>query len=91
MKDAGGVERAFDLLSDKVPKHSGKNYTRAGLKSLYHKAAALLKTDSEFAHLVGQFRETRAQPERAFVIGDPIPAGLTMGPTIPLMLKVRSE
>jgi hypothetical protein len=90
-KDAGGLERAFDLLSEKVPSLSGKNYKRAGLKSLYHAAAALLKTDSKFAHMVGQFREARAHPERAFVIGDPIPSGLTRGPTIPLMMKIRSE
>jgi len=90
-KSRGGVERAFDLLDGKVPSLSGKSYTRAGLKSIYHTAAALVKSDSKFADLVKQFRESHSHPERAFVIGDRIPPGLTKVHTIPLMLKIKSE
>jgi hypothetical protein len=86
-----GIEGAFDILDGKVPSLSGKNYKRAGLKSMYHTAAKLLASDPKFAELVKQFRDARARPEDTLVIGDALPAGLVMGPRIPLMLKLKPE
>jgi hypothetical protein len=91
-KNGVGVEGAFDILDGRVPSHTGKNYKRAGLKSIYYTAANLMASDSKFAALVKQFREARAHPEDTVVIGDTLPAGLVMvGPRIPLMMKIKSE
>jgi hypothetical protein len=88
-KDKGGVERAFDVLKGKIPGPSGKFYSRGGLKSVYYAAAALAKSNAEFADAVRQFKEVRANPELAIVIGGPIPPGLTKGATTPLIMKFK--
>jgi hypothetical protein len=90
-KAVGDVERALDVLDNKVPTLAGKKYKRSGLRSIYYKAVELLEIDPIFANHVEQARDARKHPERAIVIGDPIPKGLTMGPAIPLMMKITSK
>jgi hypothetical protein len=83
------VEKVYEHLEGKVPRHDGKYYSAAGLKSIYQQARRKLQSDLKFAEIVEQLRKSSAHPGQAIVIGDPIPAGLTRGPTIPLMLKVK--